>query len=80
MHKQKVTRLGLRKSLFPKVTKMAYIIGHRIDYNGVVVLRCQQTLTQVTPELTGFLKRDYHITCLSTECRENKNRTTIKKI
>ena len=40
----------------------------------------QQTLTQVTPGLKGFLKRDYHITCLSTECRENKNRTTIKKI
>ena len=63
---------------------MGYIIGYRIDYNGVVVLRgqwhSQKTLTQVTPGLKGFLERDYHITCLSTECRKNKNRTTIKKI
>ena len=28
--------MGSQKShICPKVTKMAYIIGHRIDYNGV---------------------------------------------
>ena len=52
-----------------------YIIGHRIDYNRELVLRGQRHTG-----LIGFLKRDCHITCLSKECRKNKNRTTIKKV
>ena len=43
MHKQKVTtKLGSRKSIFPKVTKMGSIFGHKIDYYGVGVLRGQR--------------------------------------
>ena len=45
MHKQKVTiytKLGLRKSVFPKMTKMGSIFGHKIDYYGVGVLRGQR--------------------------------------
>ena len=34
---------------------MGSIVGHRIDYNGVGVLRGQQNLTQVLPPPTGFL-------------------------
>ena len=42
IHKQKVTKLGSRKlHIYPKVTKMGSIIGHRIDYNGVGALRGQ---------------------------------------
>ena len=38
-----MTKLGSRKlHIFPKVTKMGSIIGHRIDYNGVGALRGQQ--------------------------------------
>ena len=33
-----VTKLGSRKVIFPKVTKMGSIFGHRIDYDGVGVL------------------------------------------
>ena len=35
-----MTKVGSRKlHICPKVTKMLSIIGHRIDYNGVVALR-----------------------------------------
>ena len=38
-----MTKLGSRKlHIFPKVTKMGSIIGHRIDYNGVGALRGQR--------------------------------------
>ena len=33
--------LGSRNLYFAKVTKMGYIIGHKIDYNGVGALRGQ---------------------------------------
>ena len=36
IHKKKVTKLGSQKlNIYPKVTKMGSIIGHRIDFNGV---------------------------------------------
>ena len=36
--KQKVTKLGQQKlPICPKVTKMGSIIGHRIDFNGLVL-------------------------------------------
>jgi len=38
MHKRKVTKVGKRK-LHLKVTNTKSIIGHRIDYNGVGVVR-----------------------------------------
>ena len=35
-----MTKVGSRKlHICPKVTKIGSIIGHRIDYNGVVALR-----------------------------------------
>ena len=38
-----MTKLGSRKlHIFPKVTKMVSIIGHRIDYNRAGALRGQQ--------------------------------------
>ena len=38
-----MTKLGSRKLLiFPKVTKVGPIIGHRIDYNGVGALKGQR--------------------------------------
>ena len=38
-----MTKLGSRKlHLSPQVTKVGYIIGHRIDYNGVGALRGQR--------------------------------------
>ena len=62
MHKhavQKLTKLGLRKLLFPKVTKMGSMIsgwwyGHRKDYNGVGGFweasgHTQHKLAKVTP-------------------------------
>ena len=42
MHKQKVTKLGSRKLNFSKSDgDVVYIFGHRIDYNGVGVVRGQ---------------------------------------
>ena len=42
----------------PKVTKMGFIAGHRIDYNGVGVEKpaahTQQNLTQVFPTPPGL--------------------------
>lgn len=60
MHKQKVTKLGLKKMFCPKLTKMESIISQRINYNGVAwgskrpVAHTQQKLTQV-PTLGSFL-------------------------
>ena len=48
MHKQKLLSWDCENYIFPKVTKMESVFGHRIDYNGVGVLRSQK-LTQVTP-------------------------------
>lgn len=51
MHKQKVTKLGLKKMFCPKLTKMESIISQRINYNGVAlgskrpVAHTQQKLT-----------------------------------
>ena len=53
-----MTKLGSQKlHIFPRVTNMGSIIGHRIDYNGIEwgrgserpVAHTQQKLTQVTP-------------------------------
>ena len=40
--KQKVTKLDSKNYIFPKVTKMGSIFGHRIDFKGVGVLRGQR--------------------------------------
>ena len=44
MHKQKVKYyIGSRENyIFPKVNKMGSILGNRIDYNGIGVLRGQR--------------------------------------
>ena len=39
MHEQKVAKLGSRKL---HLTEMGSIFGHRIDYNGVGVLKDQR--------------------------------------
>ena len=40
-----MTKLGLRElHVCPKVAKMGYIIGHRIDYYGVGALRGQRLI------------------------------------
>ena len=45
MHKHKVTKSGLRKLLFfPKWLRRGLEYGHRIDYNGVGVLRGQREI------------------------------------
>ena len=48
--------MGSRKlHIYPKVIKMRSIFGHRIDYNGVGVLRGQRhipNLSKVTPPPT----------------------------
>ena len=48
-----MTKLGSRKlNICSKVTKMGSIIGHRIDYNGVGVLRGQRHIpTKYSPKL-----------------------------
>lgn len=48
MYKQKVTELGSQNYIFPKVTKMGSIFGHRIDYNGGGILRSQRHLPRKT--------------------------------
>ena len=40
--KQKVNKLDRKNYIFPKVTKMGSIFGHRIDFKGVGVLRGQR--------------------------------------
>ena len=40
--KQKVTKQDRKNYIFPKVTKMGSIFGHRIDFKGVGVLRGQR--------------------------------------
>ena len=42
MHKKKLLSFDRENDVFPKVTKMGSIFGHRIDYNGEGVLRGQQ--------------------------------------
>ena len=42
MLKLKVTKVGSLKLNLPKVTKMGSIIGHKIDYKEVGVLRGQR--------------------------------------
>ena len=66
MHKQKVTKFGSQKFHFPKVTKGS-TFGHRIDYNGVGVLRGQRPplggtplykpYSYMPPKRVGFLRR-----------------------
>ena len=44
MNEQKVSKFGIERNyIFPKVTKMGSIFGHRIDYmyNEVGVIRSQ---------------------------------------
>ena len=38
---RKLLSWDLKNNIFPKVTKMGSILAHRIDYNGVGVLRDQ---------------------------------------
>ena len=42
MHKKKLLSFDRENDVFAKVTKMGSVFGHRIDYNGVGVLRGQQ--------------------------------------
>ena len=47
MNEQKVSKFGIERNyIFPKVTKMGSIFGHRIDYtyNGVGVLTNQRQI------------------------------------
>ena len=39
MHKQKVTNWDRQNYIYPKATNMGSIIGHRVDYNRVGVMR-----------------------------------------
>ena len=43
--RQKVANISWDREnyIFPKVSNMGSIIGHRTDYNGIVVLRSQRT-------------------------------------
>ena len=40
----------LKNNIFPKVTKMGSIFAHRIDYNGVGVLRDQLHMPRPLPQ------------------------------
>ena len=48
--------LEITNDICPKVTKMGSIVGHRIDYNGVGVLRRQRHIPSKTwPKYPPFL-------------------------
>ena len=48
---KKLLSLDRKNSIFPKVTK-EFTFGHRIDYNGVEVLRGQQLPEGVLPYIS----------------------------
>ena len=63
---KKLLSLDRKNSIFPKLTK-GFTFGHRIDYNGVGVLRGQRLpgggtplyklYRYVPPQRVGFLRR-----------------------
>ena len=60
--KQKVSKLGSRKlHIFPKVTNMGSIIGHRIDYIGVGALGDQRHILNKKNNLSTSLPPGTHV-------------------
>ena len=52
---RKLLSWDLKNNIFPKVTKMGSIFAHRIDYNGVGVLRDQLYMPPPPPSRQNML-------------------------
>ena len=61
-----MTKLGSRKlHIYPKVTEMGSIIGHRIDYNVVGALRGQRHIPSLLHSRGGALRDDTKNGCVA---------------